>query len=338
MQSPEEDLAKIVDEADSSAAKAALTVDDTSAASDLEKFVATIPVDHIGTTVYVKCWRRAQVGRPSIVVVHDLGEHTELYRDTAIDLVASGYNVYVFDLRGHGRSGRRLGHAPSFNVLVRDLLQVAAWVRHKEGGKPPVILGHGIGALITMDFTKEHGHLCRAAILSAPCLELAAEVTILARTLIRILAEVMPMLRIPASLAPRFAKELKHVQQQPDSGDEEGRVTYFPRLTAIFAQELLSAIQRAEARFIEYPGSVLILCPDNDSICSYRDLKKSAAIHKEHNLEIAELAGVGHNVFTEDESCRRKALDVVLPWLARILSDETHDPLADVKILGASRR
>ena len=161
--------------------------------------------------------------------------------------------------------------------------------------------------------------------------------TIFARTLIRILAEVMPTLRIPASLAPRFAKELKH-EQQPDAGDEEGRVSYFPRLTAVFAQELLSAIQRAEARFIEYHGSVLILCPDNDVICSYRDLKKSAAIHNENNLEIAELAGVGHNVFTEDEACRRKALDVVLPWLSRILSDEPRDPLADLKITGASRR
>jgi alpha-beta hydrolase superfamily lysophospholipase len=330
---PVEELTRPPEEGDGTSATPA----DGATAPALEKFVASIPVDHVGTSVYVKCWRRLLPNRPSVIVVHDLGEHTELYRNAALDLVGHGFNVYVFDLRGHGRSGRRLGHAPSFNVLVRDLLQVAAWVRHKEGGQPPVIIGHGIGALITMDFTKAHGNLCRAAVLSAPCLELASKVSLAARFIIRVLAEVAPMLRIPAMLAPRFAKELKHAHQ-PDPGDDEDRISYFPRLTAVFAQELLSAIQRAEARFIEYHGSVLILCPEDDVICSYRELKKSAAIHNENNLEIATLPGVGHSVLTEDEECRRKAFDVMIPWLSRVLSGTPRDPLGDLKIHGASRR
>ena len=301
----------------------------------VQKIVSSLPVDHAGTAVYVKGWRYETGAAQAILIVHDLGEQTTHYREMARALVASGYSVYLFDLRGHGRSGRRLGHAPSFNTLIKDLLQVAAWVRHKEGGKPPIILGHGIGALITMDFTKYHGDLCKAAILSAPCLEPTAEVSPPARLLLRLLAEISPTIRIPSALSPRFTKDLKGSQQSEAS--EEDKVVYFPRLTAIFAHELLSAIQRAEARFIEYHGSVLILCPEEDTICSYGQLKKSAALHNENNLEIVDLPKVGHGVFTEDKAWRDAALQVILPWLDKALNAPAADRKEEIRLSGASR-
>jgi alpha-beta hydrolase superfamily lysophospholipase len=301
----------------------------------VQKIVSSLPVDHQGTTVYVKGWRHENGQAPAILIVHDLGEQTTHYRETARAFVLAGYSVYLFDLRGHGRSGRRLGHAPSYNILIKDLLQVAAWVRHKEGGRPPVILGHGIGALITMDFTKHHGTFCQAAILSAPCLEPLAEVTPPARILLRVLAEVTPTFRIPAALTPRFTRDLKSSHQV--DGDEEEKPIYFPRLTAVFAHELLLAIKRAEARFIEYHGNVLILCPDQDSVCSYGQLKKSAALHNEHNLEIADLEGVGHGVFTDDLAAREQAMGIVLPWLEKALRGPVAPAKEEIRLSGASK-
>ncbi len=302
----------------------------------VQKIVSSLPVDHQGTAVYVKGWRYENGQAPSLLIVHDLGEQTTHYRETARAFVNAGYSVYLFDLRGHGRSGRRLGHAPSFNILVKDLLQVAAWVRHKEGGNPPVILGHGIGALITMDFTKYHGAFCKAAILSAPCLEPLAEVSSPARVLLRLLAEITPTFRIPAALTPRFTRGLRTAQQA--ASEEEEKTIHFPRLTAIFAHELLLAIKRAEARFIEYHGSVLILCPDQDSVCSYVQLKKSAALHNEHNLEIADLKGVGHGVFTDDPAYREHAVGVVLSWLKNALRGPPLAQKEEVRLTGASKR
>ncbi len=278
----------------------------------LEKLVTTLPVDHAGTTVYLKGWRRPDSQKPPVVIVHDLGEHTEHYRETAYALVAHDFSTYVFDLRGHGRSGRRLGHAPSFNILVKDLLQVAAWVRHKEGGRAPIILGHGIGGLIVNEFTRRHAQFCKAAVLSAPCLELAHDVTPMSKLVIRFLAEWLPTFRIPPSVGPKFARDFKHVHAEADDGV---RLPYFPRLTAIFTQELLSAVQRAKAEFIEYPGAVLILCPGKDTVCSYAWVRKAAAVHDENNLQVADLPDAGHAVLTDDPGTRAAALALILPWL-----------------------
>src|SRR6185312_6513578 len=110
---------------------------------------------------------------------------------------------------------------------------------------PPVILGHGIGALIVMEFTKHHGAFCKAAVLSAPCLELQHPVPLFSLWLIKLMAEAVPRLRLPANLLPRFSQPLPLTLDAESTGAKGG---HFPRLTAVFASELLLAIKRAEAR------------------------------------------------------------------------------------------
>jgi alpha-beta hydrolase superfamily lysophospholipase len=140
-------------------------------------------------------------------------------------------------------------------------------------------------------------------------------------------------MRLPAALCPRFTRALK----AEASGDDDGPLVYFPRLTAVFAHELLIALKRVEARFIQYHGAVLVLCPDQDTVCLYHKLKRSAAIHNEHNLEIADLAGVGHGVFTDGAEARDAAMAVILPWMNRVLS--AAEPQRDaVRLAGASAR
>jgi hypothetical protein len=141
------------------------------------------------------------------------------------------------------------------------------------------------------------------------------------RVALRLLAEAMPTVRLPGALSPRFARS----------------VAQFPRLTAVFAHELLLAMKRAEARFIEYHGSVLILCPDKDTVCSYQQLKRFAAIHNEHNLNIVDLQGTGHGVFTGDEAARDGALKVILPWLERVLQAQPDETPVEIRLSGASR-
>lgn len=301
---------------------------------NVQKIVSSLPVDHYGTSVYVKGWRPEtppSADRHPILIVHDLGEHAGLYREAALTFVENGYATYGFDLRGHGRSGRRLGHASSFNVLVKDLLQVAAWVRRNEGGKPPIILGQGIGALIALEFTKSYGSLCKAVILSAPVLELSAKVSWFTRAFLKIMADVSPTMRLPKRLNPRFAKDFCPGAKDPPVGSRDGdeqsaaevsRNNFFPRLTAVFANELLQATTRAKASFVEYRGLVLILCPVNDAICTYTHLKKSAVLHADDNVQIRDLPNCAHHVFTEDEPTRQAAFKIILPWLTQHLDAE----------------
>ncbi len=299
--------------------------DTESTATKVQKIVFSLPVDHTGTTVYVKGWRQETNQNPPIVIIHDLGENISMYRDVAANLVESGNNVYGFDLRGHGRSGRRLGHAPDFATFTRDLLQVAAWVKHQERGQTPIIMGQGIGALIALSFAQKHPNFCLAVILNAPILELRHEPSVFSLTTIKLMTEIFPQMRIPKVLSPSFSVDSR--KQMPKS--VQNLATRFtPRLSYSFTTEILNAIKNTEKHFTNYNGLILILCPEQDEVCSFRELKKLAALHNQHNLMLIDLPDSPHCVFTEDAKIALRNLGHVKSWL--------HNLTEKMKVLSAA--
>jgi alpha-beta hydrolase superfamily lysophospholipase len=306
-----------------------------------------LPVDHFGSTVHVSGWRRESTHDYPVLIVHDLGEHADLYRPAALALVAMGYAPYCFDLRGHGRSARPRVAAPTFGALTADLLQVAAWIRHKEGGRAPIVLGQGIGALVAVDFARLHAAFCRGIILSAPCLQLVDDVPTVTRLVLRALADVAPGLPLPRFLVPRFARELiaprpqLEVAPPPDGASEAPeeaaapepgppawwrRFARFapgrrgPTLTAAFAHELVAATRRGCASVFGYGGDVLVLCPEQDEVSTYAALRKALAVHSENNFELVELATAGHGLLTGMPATRDATLAKVREWLERVLA------------------
>ena len=278
-----------------------------------EEIITSVPVDHFGTLIYVKVLRHIVAKNPPMILIHDIGEHSDCYMAAAQELLDGGYSVYLYDLRGHGRSGRQLGHAPSFQAHVQDLLQVAAWVRFKEDGRAPIVIGQGIGAIIAMDFSKAYPSFCRAAVLSAPCFKLATPLTALQRLVIRFLADVLPMMRLPLFLTPKLSREnwLSPVGSSQDSTAQPR----FPGLTAAFTHKLLTAINDAEERFVHYRGTALVLCPEHDKVCGFQALMRQAAVHQEANLEVVSLTETSHQVFNSDSASRSQAVQKVLSWL-----------------------
>ena len=273
----------------------------------IQRLVYSCPVDHSGTTVYVRGWCNTDGSKHPIVLVHDLGEEISMYKKAAVDICKAGYNVYGFDLRGHGRSGRRLGHIPSFSVLIHDLLQVLAWVKHKEGGQPPLLIGQGVGALIAISFTRKFPKFCQSVVLSAPCLELSTKVSKPAKLLLKALSEFAPTSRLPRSLAPIFT-------------DDSAKRT--SRITANFAHEVFMALSTSDNKLLDIDGQMLILCPSNDRVCRYGALKKAALLHDKGNITIVDVEEAGHHVFTESEATRKAATEHMFEWLQRQVTKE----------------
>src|SRR3954470_7308197 len=57
-----------------------------------------------GTQLYARHWATPAAPKAIVVIMHGLKDHADHYQVFAEHLVAAGYGVYAFDLRGHGRS------------------------------------------------------------------------------------------------------------------------------------------------------------------------------------------------------------------------------------------
>lgn len=259
-----------------------------------------LPVDHSGSFVHLNGWQVPHSNHRALLFVHDIDQQSDHLFHVCQAFVDRNLPCYAYDLRGHGRSGTLLGHIDRFETHVRDLLQVASWVKHIDQGRPPTIVANGVGALIAMDFVRRFGSMCSGMVLVAPCIELKLPLHGFSRILLRMVADLWPKMRGPFNYS--HWRTLEH-----DSH----------RLTVGYVNEIYLAIDRATANLTEYHGDVLFLCPEQDTICSYHALKKAAALHQEYNLTVVDIPG---NQRVLDFDCPHLGfvLNTITSWLNRI--------------------
>ena len=91
-----------------------------------------------GATLYAQWWRPCRPVRGAVAVVHGLKDHSARYGVFAERLVARGFAVHAFDLRGHGRSDGASAWVDSFGDYVEDLDAVVRCVRVRERSDAPL--------------------------------------------------------------------------------------------------------------------------------------------------------------------------------------------------------
>jgi len=126
-----------------------------------ERFFASFD----GTDLYLK---RDIVENPkaAVLIVHGLCEHQGRYDYTAGKLCESGYSVYRFDHRGHGRSKGKSVYYSDFNEIVDDVSEAAKIAKAENPDIPFFILGHSMGGYAVALFGTKYPGRVRGIILS----------------------------------------------------------------------------------------------------------------------------------------------------------------------------
>jgi pimeloyl-ACP methyl ester carboxylesterase len=99
---------------------------------------------------------------PVLLVLHGV---TSRWQDwlPVLPVFAQRWRVVVADLRGHGRSG----HVKDGYGLMQYVSDVAALLSHL-GDQPAAVMGHSLGAMISIGLASEHPGAVRAVVLEDP--------------------------------------------------------------------------------------------------------------------------------------------------------------------------
>ena len=128
------------------------------------------------TEIYQQSWHPAdRPARAIIVIVHGYGEHSNRYTHVATNLVAQGFAVYSFDLRGHGKSSGDRCFVNSFSDYLTDLDRFLTEIRQQQPEREIFLLGHSMGGAIALRYILDYHPAIRGLILSAPFLGSRAE-------------------------------------------------------------------------------------------------------------------------------------------------------------------
>jgi pimeloyl-ACP methyl ester carboxylesterase len=109
-------------------------------------------------------------GRPPVVLLHGIASRGSSWWPV-IDPLAARFHLYQLDLRGHGASGKP-ENGYSIEHFADDLEEVLDALELDE----PRILGHSLGALVTLVWASEHPTRAAALVLEDPQLHIGPEV------------------------------------------------------------------------------------------------------------------------------------------------------------------
>ncbi len=118
----------------------------------------------------------AQNPKASVIIVHGLSEFTRKFYELSYYFLNEGYNVFIFDQRCHGLSGRltdiiELLHVDRFDDYVLDLEQFIEEIVLPTSNQPIYIYSHSMGGAISALFLEKRPEVIKKAVFAAPMLE-----------------------------------------------------------------------------------------------------------------------------------------------------------------------
>lgn len=103
----------------------------------------------------LKCLIRETGSNKWLIITHGLGEHLGRH-EFFLKLFSQNFNIAIYDVRGHGRSGGKKAWVENFSDFSKDLGCVIEYLKKDFSMKSFYLFGHSMGGLITADFMQNH--------------------------------------------------------------------------------------------------------------------------------------------------------------------------------------
>lgn len=265
----------------------------------------------------------------SVVVVHGMSEFTKKYSELTWYLLHQGYNVFLYDQRGHGLSHRdtdrpELIHLSSFDQLVEDLHCYIEQVVCPASSAPLFLYAHSMGGAVGILYLAKYPKRFCRAVLTSPLLaprmnDLPAWPFLLGVSIRRKFAGDLKKFRLSKEYVP--CKPYTHVPGDSPGRiqrclwhrDNERRYQSTPMTLGCVYHNLKLRRRMLKgdlAAAIQTP--TLMLCAEHDTFVKTRPQAQFAALCPPITREV--IQGANHALLTDEQSVLEKTVTRVLEF------------------------
>jgi alpha-beta hydrolase superfamily lysophospholipase len=267
-------------------------------------------------------WNLASPPKGSLFLIHGIGEHSARYDEFASFMTTWGFDVFSFDLPGHGLTARRgsFERFADFDEMLAEAKDVYRfWMM--EGpfaskdlrSKPVYFMGHSLGSILLLYWITKGKDLSdsldgpQKIIVSSPPFQLKLKVPLWKETFARLLRHSVPDLKLgneiyPACLSHDVVKVSEYVRDPWRSSKASPRLYFSLKASMAYALE--------NVRNVEIP--TLMISGSEDPIIEHSALEKFYGNLNTHKKWV-DFRGYRHE--TLNEVGRDKVYEEVLRWI-----------------------
>lgn len=219
-----------------------------------------------GNEIFYREWNY-QPNQKSVIIIHRGHEHSERLNDIANSVQFSNYNIFAFDLRGHGHTKTETSSV--FMDYVRDLDSFSKFLQSDYDVKMSdiFVVANSIGGVISTAWVHDFAPQIAGMALLAPAFRINLIVP-LANEMITLGTKLKKGLIIKSYVK---SKMLTHDLQQQKAYDTD------PLITRSIDAELLIDLAKAGKRLVEDAEAIdtptLILSAEKDAVVFNKDQK-----------------------------------------------------------------
>lgn len=247
-----------------------------------------------------------------ICLVHGMGEHTGRYGHVSGFFAERGMATLGFDQRGHGKSGGKRGHTPSYDLLQESVAQLVKTASEKYPGVPLILYGHSMGGNLVLNYAIRNGSGVKAVVGSSPYLRLAFVPPKWKVTLANVMGSLLPGLQQPTGLATAM---LSHDPAVVKAYENDPLV--HDKITVAYYLSIEKSGEWAIQHAAELKVPTLVFHGAGDQITSHEATREFAE-NAQGNAELKLWDNLYHETHNEPEY--RQVLGYVADWIEKTLA------------------
>lgn len=266
-------------------------------------------VSEDGLTLFGQAWTPDdQAPRAVVSLVHGLGEHSGRYTRVAEAFTRAGYALVTSDMRGHGRSEGRRGHAPAFDALESDLAGLLRHARTHYPDCPQFLYGHSVGGGLVLHYALRHRPSLAGVMTTSPFLRPAFTPPRTTRFLLKWMRHIAPGLTVAVGL------DIRDLSRDPDvvQAYEQDPLVH-DRASLRLGYDLLQKGAWSLAHAAEFKLPLLLLHGTEDRITSM-PASREFAEQVSADCTFKAWDGLFHEPHHEPE--QQAVLALLMDWLA----------------------
>jgi len=246
-----------------------------------------------------------------LVLVHGFGEHSGRYSGNIVPLLNDlGLAVIVYDNIGHGKSGGKRGHCPSYVALLDILGKVVDKAREAFTEKPLFLYGHSMGGNLVLNYALRRDTKLDGVIATSPYLRLAFRPATWKMVLGKLMMKIMPSITLPSGLDPNG---ISRIPAEVEKYTSDALV--HDKVSPMFSFPIMDAGEWAIANAGRLKVDTLLLHGTGDPMIDYHGTQE---FHENSTRTTLKLFEGGYHELHHD-LCQDEMLDTLRNWLRQQL-------------------